>query len=36
MTRPRAAVGVRFELLTRSFDALAFAVDTGPKRVGRF
>ena len=27
---------VRFELVTKSFDALAFAVDTGPERVGRF
>ena len=27
---------LRLELLTRSFDALAFAVDTGPPRVGRF
>ena len=27
---------IRFELLTRSFDATAFAIDTGPPRVGRF
>lgn len=27
---------LRFELLTRSFDATAFAIDTGPPRVGRF
>ncbi len=27
---------VRFDLLSRSFDSLAFAVDTGPERVGRY
>lgn len=27
---------VRFDLMKRSFDALAFAVDTGPRRVGRY
>ena len=27
---------VRFDLMKRSFDALAFAVDTGPPRVGRY
>ena len=27
---------VRFELMTKSFDALAFAVDIGPERVGRY
>ena len=27
---------IRFELMKKSFDALAFAVDTGPKRVGRY
>ena len=27
---------VRFDLTTKSFDALASAVDTGPERVGRF
>jgi hypothetical protein len=27
---------VRFELMKKSFDALAFAVDTGPQRVGRY
>jgi len=27
---------VRFELMKKSFDALAFAVDTGPHRVGRY
>jgi len=27
---------VRFNLVKRSFDALAFAVDTGPPRVGRY
>ena len=27
---------VRFDLMKRSFDALAFAVDTGPHRVGRY
>lgn len=27
---------VRFEMMTKNFDALAFAVDTGSKRVGRF
>jgi len=27
---------VRFELMKKSFDALAFAVDTGPPRVGRY
>lgn len=27
---------VRFELMQKSFDALAFAVDTGPIRVGRY
>jgi arylsulfatase len=28
--------GARFELMRKSFDALAFAVDTGPERVGRY
>ena len=28
--------GVRFDLMRKSFDALARAVDTGPRRVGRF
>jgi arylsulfatase A-like enzyme len=32
----RAYAGVRFELMKKSFDALAFAVDTGPPRVGRY
>ena len=32
---PRHA-DVRFELVARSFDALAFAVDTGSERVGRY
>jgi len=27
---------VRFELMKKSFDALAFAIDTGPPRVGRY
>ena len=27
---------VRFELMKKNFDALAFAVDTGPRRVGRY
>jgi arylsulfatase len=27
---------VRFDLMKRSFDALAFAVDTGPARIGRY
>lgn len=27
---------VRFDLMKKSFDALAFAVDTGPPRVGRY
>ena len=27
---------VRHELMLKSFDALAFAIDTGPPRVGRF
>jgi len=27
---------VRFDLMKQSFDALAFAVDTGPRRVGRY
>jgi arylsulfatase A-like enzyme len=27
---------IRFELMKKSFDALAFAVDTGPPRVGRY
>ena len=27
---------VRFDLLRKSFDALALAVDTGPRRIGRF
>ena len=27
---------VRFELMTRNFDALAFAVDIGPRRIGRY
>jgi arylsulfatase A-like enzyme len=31
-----AYVSVRFELMKKSFDALAFAVDTGPQRVGRY
>ena len=32
---PRHA-DIRFDLMRRSFDALALAVDTGPPRVGRF
>ncbi len=31
-----AYADVRFELMKKSFDALAFAVDTGPPRVGRY
>ena len=31
-----AYADVRFELMKKSFDALAFAVDTGPRRVGRY
>ena len=31
-----AYVAVRFDLMKKSFDALAFAVDTGPPRVGRY
>ena len=31
-----AAADVRFDLLSRSFDSLAFAVDIGSERVGRF
>jgi len=31
-----AHADVRFELMKKSFDALAFAVDTGPPRVGRY
>ena len=27
---------VRFDLMKKSFDALAFAVDIGPERVGRY
>lgn len=28
--------GTRFDLMMKSFDALALAVDTGSERVGRF
>ncbi len=31
-----AYANVRFDLMKKSFDALAFAVDTGPPRVGRY
>lgn len=31
-----AYADVRFDLMKKSFDALAFAVDTGPARVGRY
>ncbi len=31
-----AYVDIGFELMKKSFDALAFAVDTGPRRVGRY
>jgi arylsulfatase A-like enzyme len=31
-----AYAAVRFDLMKRSFDALAFAVDIGPQRVGRY
>ncbi|MHC4346723.1 MAG: sulfatase family protein [Planctomycetota bacterium] len=31
-----AHIDTRFELMKKSFDALAFAVDTGPPRVGRY
>ena len=31
-----AYADVRFELMKKSFDALAFAVDIGPPRVGRY
>jgi hypothetical protein len=31
-----AHADIRFELMKKSFDALAFAVDTGPPRVGRY
>jgi arylsulfatase A-like enzyme len=31
-----AYADVRFKLMKKSFDALAFAVDTGPPRVGRY
>ncbi len=31
-----AYADIRFELMKKSFDALAFAVDTGPPRVGRY
>jgi arylsulfatase A-like enzyme len=31
-----AYAGVRFDLLKKSFDALAFSVDIGPERVGRY
>ena len=31
-----AHANIRFELMKKSFDALAFAVDTGPPRVGRY
>lgn len=31
-----AYASVRFDLMKKSFDALAFAVDTGPQRVGRY
>jgi arylsulfatase A-like enzyme len=27
---------VRFDLMRKSFDAMAFAIDTGPKRIGRY
>jgi arylsulfatase A-like enzyme len=27
---------VRFDLMRKSFDAMAFAIDTGPRRVGRY
>ena len=31
-----AHAAVRFDLMKKSFDATAFAVDTGPERVGRY
>jgi len=31
-----AEAGVRFDMTTRNFDAMAFAIDAGTKRVGRY